>query len=68
MSISFDYERLHHIGHIEIEYGNFQTVFKNYLEKKPNAENYSFDSNENSMTFKTEVKEYILIFEAEDEE
>ncbi len=68
MSISFDYERLHHIGHIEIEYGNFQTVFKNYLEKKPSAENYSFDSNENSMTFKTEVKKHILIFEAEDEE
>lgn len=68
MSISFDYERFHHIDHIEIEHGNFQTVFKNYLEKKPNAENYSFDSNENSMTFKTEVKEYTLIFEAEDEE
>lgn len=68
MSISFDYERLHHIGHIEIEYGNFQTVFKNYLEKKPGAENYSFDSGGGGMTFKTEVEEYTLIFEAEDEE
>jgi hypothetical protein len=46
----------------------FKLYSKIFLEKKPSAENYSFDSNENSMTFKTEVKKYILIFEAEDEE